>query len=136
MWLRVREGLAVLLAPVVFFLYMVWSRPAGSYLTPAFALVAYVFASCVFWPPALGAEFLGRKFQISMPKVVALSFALSGCFGAIGVAITVILHPDPAYKWPSWIRDILDCATTNMLGFILYRLLSAREPRIDLLRRT
>jgi hypothetical protein len=114
---------------------MLWTRPAGLRLTPTATLGIYLFANLVFWPPALGAEFVGRKLQLSMAKVLVVAFALSASFAAICIILIAMLHPDPANSWPRGLRDILDCATVNALGFILYRFLSAREPRIDLLRR-
>ena len=132
---RVREIGAILLAPTFFFLYMIWSRPPYLRPTLVLTLAVYVFAHFIFWPPALSAEFVGRKRQLSMAKVVALNFVLSASFAAICIAVTAILKPDPAYSWRSGVRDTLDLAIANTLGFILYRFISARKPRIDILRR-
>ena len=67
---------AILLAPTFFFLYMVWSRPPYLRPTLVLTLAVYVFAHFIFWPPALSAEFVGRKRQLSMAKVVVLNLVL------------------------------------------------------------
>jgi hypothetical protein len=132
---RVRECVAILAAPLVLFLAFVWHRPPALHMTPLLTLVAYAFSHALFWPPALSAEVVARRANLSILKRLLLVFAFSMILSAICMALLLAFHADPSYGWYGVTDELVGEGVATTLSYVLYRFLSTREPRIDLLRR-
>ena len=133
---RIRESFAILSAPLVLFLAFVWHRPPGLHMTLLLSLVAYAFSHALFWPPALSAEVVARRFTFSTLKRLVLVFVFSMILPGIGITLLHAFHADdPPYGWYRAIDELVGQGVATTLSYVLYRFLSTREPRIDLLRR-
>jgi len=130
----VRECVAILAAPLVLFLAGVWNRPPGLHITPLLALAAYAFCHALFWPPALSAEVVARRRKLTVPKRLFLVFAFSLVLNASGMALLIAFHANQSYGWYGATDELVGEGLATTLSYILYRFLSTREPRIDLLR--
>jgi hypothetical protein len=134
---RVREAVAILAAPMVLFLAIGWHRPPGLHMTPLVTLAVYAFSHVLFWPPTLSVEVLARRISLSTPKRLLLVFAFSMILPGISMVLLHAIHEDPpyGYGWHGALDELVGEAVATTLSYVLYRFLSAREPRIDLLRR-
>jgi hypothetical protein len=136
MFARIRESVAILAAPAVLFLALAWHRPTGLHMTPLLTLAANAFAHVFFWPPALSAEVVARRINLSVLKRLSLVFAFSMVLPAICMALLHAFHADdPPYGWYGAIDELVGQAVATTLSYVLFRFISTREPRIDLLRR-
>jgi multisubunit Na+/H+ antiporter MnhB subunit len=104
-------------------------------MTPPLTLAVYAASHVLFWPPALAAEVVARRVNLSLLKRLLLVFAFSVVLPAFGMALLLALHERPADGWYGAIDELVGEAVATTLSYVLYRFLSTREPRIDLLRR-
>jgi hypothetical protein len=127
-----RSLLAALLGPVVVFLLIVglwryYSRYHYKPMSAAAAVVAYLFAQALFWPPALATNFIGRQLGFkALPRFVILMAVLSALLSVLLDGMGLFLHYDPG-SWRSISRNAGNLGLAGAGAYILYRVVLGPE---------
>jgi hypothetical protein len=120
---RLRSLLAALLGPVVLFLLIVGlhSYYSSMPMTAPAAVLAYLFAQVLFWPPALATNFIGRQLGLKSLLMFALLMAvLSALLSVLLDGMGLFFHYNPG-SWRSISHNAGSLGLAGTGAYILYR---------------
>ncbi len=123
-----RNVFAAFLAPIILALFFITTFPSNSRLSvPAF-LFHYALAQVCFWPPAIAAEFVGRRLRFD--SVLRLATLMAGFSLVLSLVFAIpfaFLHFEPNYGWKAVARDTLSEAVAAAGAYIIYRAVVGRS---------